>query len=190
MIPGRFECVKDCSDCCVERAYYPSKKFGKIGVLILPEERKKIERLASTCGIDAVVLPRIGTSDARSDEPDRILAYQLMGRDVDGNTCPFLDISGDMRSPHGGLACKIYDQRPMACRAYPVIGQDPPELDPKCRFCQDCGGADSNIDSELESLARISDSMQTDASKIWRYATGVGRPDDSEEIELGWREES
>ena len=41
-----FECIEDCSQCCIEREYYPSKKFGKIGVLILPEEKERIEKLA------------------------------------------------------------------------------------------------------------------------------------------------
>jgi hypothetical protein len=40
-----FKCVTDCSQCCIEREYYPTKKFGKIGVLILPEEKEKIEQL-------------------------------------------------------------------------------------------------------------------------------------------------
>ena len=39
-----FNCVQDCSQCCIEREYYPEKKFGKIGVLILPEEKERIQR--------------------------------------------------------------------------------------------------------------------------------------------------
>jgi hypothetical protein len=38
-----FRCIQDCSQCCIEREYYPEKKFGKIGVLILPEEKEKME---------------------------------------------------------------------------------------------------------------------------------------------------
>ena len=41
-----FRCVEECSDCCVQREYYPTKQFGKIGVLILPEEKERIEGLA------------------------------------------------------------------------------------------------------------------------------------------------
>ncbi|MBT3580008.1 MAG: YkgJ family cysteine cluster protein, partial [Nitrosopumilus sp.] len=26
-----FRCVDECSQCCVEREYYPTKQFGKIG---------------------------------------------------------------------------------------------------------------------------------------------------------------
>ena len=39
-----FRCVEECSDCCVQREYYPTKQFGKIGVLILPNEKEKIEK--------------------------------------------------------------------------------------------------------------------------------------------------
>ncbi len=41
-----FRCVEECSQCCIEREYYPTKQFGKIGVLILPVEKEQIEKLA------------------------------------------------------------------------------------------------------------------------------------------------
>ena len=167
----KFECIEGCAQCCVEREYYPSARFGKIGVLIMPDEKKKIEELARGEGLQVTILPRIGTSDS-PDGPEHILAYQMMGIEKNGNTCPFLD--KDSESPHGGYACKIYDQRPLACRAYPVIGSAPTILDPKCKFCQECGTASSNLDSELEALARIKGRTNTDRPRIWRYATGVG----------------
>ena len=37
-----FRCIEECSQCCIEREYYPTKQFGKIGVLILPEENPTI----------------------------------------------------------------------------------------------------------------------------------------------------
>ena len=43
-----FTCINDCSQCCIEREYYPSKRFGKVGVLILPEEKDKIESTIQT----------------------------------------------------------------------------------------------------------------------------------------------
>ena len=43
-----FRCIEECSQCYIEREYYPSKKFGKIGVLILPEEKERIEKLEVT----------------------------------------------------------------------------------------------------------------------------------------------
>ena len=134
-----FNCIEDCSQCCIEREYYPSKKFGKVGVLILPEEKDKIESFAKMMNIDVTVLPRIGISNENSEKPEKILAYQLMGKDANGNTCPFLDIESSERSPHGGFLCKIYQDRPFACSAYPVIDSNPITLDQKCKFCKEKG---------------------------------------------------
>ena len=180
-----FSCIKDCSKCCIEREYYPTKKFGKVGVLILPSEKKQIEYLAEKKGIKITILPRIGVSE-KPDAPDTILAYQMMGKDTNGNTCPFLDVDSDKRSPHGGYVCKIYDFRPLACRAYPVIESTPLGLDSKCKFCETCGTPTGNVNLELESLIEIKDQMKTDAPYIWRYATGVGELQDKELIENGW----
>ena len=74
-----FRCVDECSQCCVEREYYPTKEFGKIGVLILPEEKKEIEILAKLKKIEIKILPRIGISENKNQIPTKILAYQLMG---------------------------------------------------------------------------------------------------------------
>ena len=57
-----FRCVEECSDCCVQREYYPTKQFGKIGVLILPNEKEKIEKFAKDNKIEIKILPRIGVS--------------------------------------------------------------------------------------------------------------------------------
>ena len=61
-----FRCVEECSQCCIEREYYPSKKFGKIGVLILPEEKEKMETLGRINGLNVKILPRIGVSESKS----------------------------------------------------------------------------------------------------------------------------
>jgi len=74
-----FRCIEDCSQCCIEREYYPSKRFGKIGVLILPEEKERIEKLAKLNGLEIKILPRIGISEDKNSTPTKILAYQLMG---------------------------------------------------------------------------------------------------------------
>jgi len=181
-----FSCIKDCSQCCIEREYYPTKKFGKIGVLVLPEEKAKITELAKKYGLDVTILPRIGISYQNSDGPEKIIAYQMMGREKDGNTCPFLDTDSDKRSPHGGFTCRIYEQRPLACRAYPLIESIPITLDSKCKFCQEHKTADSNLEGEIESLIQIKTEMSTNAPIVWRYATGIGREEDREEISKGW----
>lgn len=183
-----FSCVKDCSQCCVEREYYPSKKFGKIGVLILPDEKQRIESLAKEHGINVQILPRIGLS-SQSSGPEKIIAYQMMGKEQNGNTCPFLDTESKSRSPHGGFVCRIYEQRPLACRAYPLIEIEPMTLDSKCKFCQNHNTADSNLNSEIESLIQIQNKMNAGMPIIWRYATGIGNQEDASQIHSGWIKE-
>jgi Fe-S-cluster containining protein len=185
-----FRCVEECSQCCIERQYYPTKKFGKVGVLILPDEKDRIESLAERHHIKITILPRIGISYQKQDGPEQVIAYQMMGIDADGNTCPFLDTKSDKRSPHGGFACKIYDERPLACRAYPLIESNPIVLDQKCKFCQFNQSADGNLVGETEALVKIQSKMSTAAPIIWRYATGVGNDMDKPEIKVGWIRES
>ncbi|MFB5638000.1 MAG: YkgJ family cysteine cluster protein [Nitrosarchaeum sp.] len=181
-----FKCIQDCSQCCIEREYYPTKEFGKIGVLILPEEKERIEQLAKTNGLEISILPRIGISEENESHPTKILAYQLMGIEPNGNTCPFLDTETNMKSPHGGFPCKIYNKRPLACMTYPLIESDPITLDKKCKFCKEHDSADQNLNSEIESLLKIKTKMTTNAPKIWRYATGVGEESDKMKMKIGW----
>jgi len=181
-----FSCIENCSKCCIEREYYPSKKFGKIGVLILPDEKQQIESLAVKHGIEITILPRIGVSNQETDMPEQIIAYQLMGTESDGNTCPFLDTESNERSPHGGYKCKIYKDRPLACKAFPLIESHPIILDQKCKFCETCKNPTGNLNSELETLAKIKSKMETRAQHLWRYATGIGNKEDRNEIETGW----
>jgi len=181
-----FRCIPDCSQCCVEREYYPTKKFGKIGVLILPEEKERIQQLAKINGLKITILPRIGISEESNSIPTKILAYQLMGIEQNGNTCPFLDTKTATRSPHGGFPCKIYNKRPLACMTYPLIESNPIILDQKCKFCKEHGSADQNLNSEIESLLKIKTEMTTRAPYIWRFATGVGEESDKNQIERGW----
>lgn len=181
-----FYCIEGCSQCCIERDYFPSKKFGKIGVLILPEEKEKIEKLAKIAGIDVLILPRIGISKERNRNSIEVLAYQMMGKEANGNTCPFLDTDSNIKSPHGGYPCKIYQNRPLACQAYPLIDSKPITLDSKCKFCQEKKTANSNLNSEIESLTKIQIKMKTKFPFIWRYATGIGEEADKTQIEKGW----
>jgi Fe-S-cluster containining protein len=181
-----FRCIEECSQCCVEREYYPSKKFGKIGVLILPEENDRIKELAKKNNINIKILPRIGISEKKENEPTKILAYQLMGSEKNGNTCPFLDLESKEKSPHGGLPCKIYKERPLACSAYPLIESEPITLDQKCKFCKEHGDADSNLNSEIESILKIKEKMVAETGFIWRFATNVGEIKDQKEMKSGW----
>jgi len=181
-----FRCIDDCSQCCIEREYYPSKKFGKIGVLILPEEKERIEKLAKSNELEVRILPRIGISEDKNSIPTKILAYQMMGIEKNGNTCPFLDTDSGKKSPHGGFPCRIYKERPLACMTYPLIESDPITFDEKCKFCKEHGTADKNLNSEIESLLKIKEKMDTNASFIWRFATKIGEPEDQQILESGW----
>jgi uncharacterized protein len=176
-----FHCIQDCSDCCIYRQYYPSVEYGKIGVLLLPEEKKEIEDEAKAHSVKITILPRLGVGFNRKfNGPNEIIAYQLMGTDTNGNYCPFLDITSTSRSPHGGFNCLIYNTRPLSCRAYPAIKENKKtvELDSNCKFsCQYSSQASKKylVDNELNALSKISNNFERFASqKIWRYATYVG----------------
>jgi Fe-S-cluster containining protein len=186
----KFSCVEGCSDCCTYREYYPSTEYGKIGVLLLPEEKAAIERLAKRMKVKVKILPRLAVG---KEYPERIIAYQMMGRNADGDLCPFLDVKGKKRSPHGGLACRIYSERPLACRAYPVIdsGRNA-TLDGHCQFCKKFSTTRTVIDGlqrEIEALSRIKASVTAGDGSVWRYATATGRPGDSM-LPEGWVAES
>ena len=175
-----FGCIEGCSDCCIYRQYFPSVEYGKIGVLLLPEEKSAMERTAKALKTKISILPRIGISAKGGTEaPEKILAYQLMGNSTNGNYCPFLDLATQSRSPHGGYTCKIYDSRPLACRAYPVISdsRNSLSLDSQCNFSCRYGPscAPHMMENEIVALKRIKGSMSSGPeSNVWRYATGVG----------------
>ena len=188
-----FKCVEGCSDCCINREYFPSKEFGKIGVLLLPREKKEIEAQAESRGIKIKILPRLGVGKSgEGASPESVLVYQLMGRERDGNVCPFLKTDGPERSPHGGSPCAIYDKRPAACRAYPLVSIDPTisTLDGKCSYCVSTNGnkvCNLGLNGEIEALNEIMVSTCTiEGKQIWRYATNIGDPNDGKMLQEGW----
>jgi uncharacterized protein len=193
-MPRKFSCVNGCSDCCIYRDYYPSIEYGKIGVLILPEEKSRIEEAAWKMGIEVKIIPRLGLGKNRKGSgPKKIIAYQMLGKNLDGNLCPFLGIESSQRSPHGGFECRIYKQRPFACRAYPVIDNENSKsviLDDKCLFCKkfsmdaDKGG----LQREIEALTKIKAEVHADKkTEVWRYATAIGdNKDKTKFLPEGW----
>jgi Fe-S-cluster containining protein len=175
-----FHCIQDCSDCCINRQYYPSVDYGKIGVLLLPEEKMEIENLAESYKINITILPRIGIGiNKKSNGPRQVIAYQLMGSNIDGDYCPFLDIKSNNRSPHGGFNCVIYNERPLSCQAYPALKENNTvvELDCNCKFsCQYSKQVNINfLDTELSALSRIKNNFERFTQQtIWRFATHIG----------------
>lgn len=190
----QFRCVDGCSDCCIYRQYFPSVKYGKTGVLLLPHEKSKIEEIAQRNKLDIKILPRIGIGRNRlGNGPEEILMYQIMGRDARGDICPFLDTDSNLRAPNGGYRCMIYEERPLACRAYPVnerTNNEDPVLDTRCQFCA------VNLDkTEKGSLIREIAALNTIKrhvrvgrnTPIWRYATHIGEKRDSAKfLPEGW----
>ena len=179
----KFSCIEECSDCCMYREYYPSIEYGKIGVLIMPEERLRIKAIAARNGTHVKIIPRLGIgTNTKGNGPKKIIAYQMMGKNLNGNCCPFLETKSSQRSPHGGLLCKIYDQRPLACIAYPVIQENGKSvlLDGKCTFCHKFStttvvAEQNDLQQEIEALTKIKVGMNVDEKiEIWRYATAIG----------------
>jgi Fe-S-cluster containining protein len=122
--------------------------------------------LAKKVGIKVKITPRLGVGKSREFEgPRKIIAYQMMGKNLDGNLCPFLQIHSSENSPHGAFKCKIYEKRPLACRIYPVLDECKKRaiLDGKCRFC--CKFATTNSDrsnlyEEIRALNIIKETSQ------------------------------
>jgi uncharacterized protein len=175
----KFSCLQGCSDCCIFREYYPSVEYGKIGVLLLPEEKASVERLAKNLRTKVRIIPRLAVG---KNSPERIIAYQMMGKNEDGDLCPFLEVESKERSPHGGFKCKIYSDRPLACRAYPVIDVlgNTARFDPHCQFCKKFStskASSEGLQRETEALAKISANVTAndDDISIWRYATATGK---------------
>jgi len=153
-----------------------------------------IEHLAETKKVNIKILPRIGVGmNGKEEGPESILVYQLMGRERDGNICPFLGTDGSERSPHGGARCTIYDERPAACKAYPLVNIDPTisTLDSKCGFCVSTNEnkvCNLGLANEIEALNEIILSTSADeGTRLWRYATNVGdRCDEEVLLPEGW----
>ena len=189
-----FKCIDGCSDCCNYREYYPSIKYGKIGVILLPEEKIRIEALAKSTNVKINILPRLGIGKSTSGlGPNRIIAYQIMGKQLDGNLCPFLTVGGSEKSPNQAFKCNIYEDRPLACRAYPVIEENGTTtiLDNKCQFCtinrSTLAGA-NGLEDEILSLVKIKSKMKVaHRTEIWRYATAIGEPQHKQKfLPEGW----
>ena len=186
----KFSCVQGCSDCCIYREYYPSIEYGKIGVLLLPEEKIAIENLANKMNIKVKIVPRLAVG---KEFPEKVIAYQMMGKNDDSDLCPFLDIESNERSPHGGFNCRIYSERPLACRAYPVIDAgNAALLDGHCQFCKKFSTTKADIEGlqqEIEALVRIKSGVTSGKSHVWRYATATGKAGDVK-LPEGWVAES
>ena len=148
----RFSCLPGCNFCCIWRGYpegyrvitrIGNKKIngevflGKEGVSLLPNEVRKVEKLAkkverkygprkdeSGKPIRYRVLPKTAVlPEDRSEKPNdsEVEFWQLMGRTDGGDICPFLSTQQEgIHNPIGALACLIYEDRFMWCHAGPL----------------------------------------------------------------------
>ncbi|HEX2558253.1 MAG TPA: YkgJ family cysteine cluster protein, partial [Nitrososphaera sp.] len=153
------------------------------------EEKMDIERLAKKIKVSVRIVPRLAIG---KESPEKIIAYQMMGKNDDGDLCPFLDVESAERSPHGGFKCRIYSSRPLACKAYPVIDAGKTvTLDKHCQFCRKHPTESASVDglqTEIEALAKIKASVAADNNlRVWRYATATGKADDRHKLlPEGW----
>jgi hypothetical protein len=149
--------------------------------------------MAKTLKTKIKILPRLGISRVEMKKrPEKIIAYQLMGKHSNGDYCPFLDLDSNLRSPHGAYLCSIYKTRPLACQAYPVIKESKRTvlLDSSCAYSCKYGTACSPklMDSELGALQEIRNSVSSSKNtNIWRYATHTGdRKFEEQFLPEGW----
>ena len=69
---------------------------------------------------------------------------------------------------------------------YSLIGSVPITFDEKCKFCKEHWTADKNLNSEIESLLKIKEKMNTNISFIWRFAMKIVESEDQQILESGW----
>ena len=86
-----WKCLR-CGECC---RHLTSKRFG---MPLLPEEAWRLQHLAKRLGVTVNIKPL-------ASDGFRVTLYQMADE-----VCPFLS----------GNRCMIYEQRPIACRAYPL----------------------------------------------------------------------
>lgn len=95
---GRFKCTQ-CGGCC-KALLFTNAQGSTVGLWLRPSETPLFP--------GEVVAPLVGHGD-----PVTIMAYQLSV-----NRCPHYE-----EPSTGAGRCSIYDRRPAACRAFPVISR-------------------------------------------------------------------
>ena len=66
---------------------------------------------------------------------------------------------------------------------FSLIRSVPITFDEKCKFCKEHGTADKNLNSEIESLLKIKEKMNANASFIWRFAMIIEESEDQQILE-------
>ncbi|HVP23314.1 MAG TPA: YkgJ family cysteine cluster protein, partial [Conexivisphaerales archaeon] len=232
-----FRCVDGCSVCCVIRDYpriyavrdlssgrtvvIDPRSLGKEGMVELEAwEMPKIAKLARKLRnrvdekgnrISYRFLPAWGLGPKGAKGPDSVISYWLMGRDEDGEICPFLSTEAEnSRTANGTLRCLIYEERPLQCRAYPVhavsidkiTGEKMVELDQGCQWVMEmeisgesrvAGPFPQELMKEMDygAFARLQSESRIDprANSLWVHPTGVfERGEKPGKVFDGWME--
>jgi len=226
-----FRCIDGCNHCCIWRDYYHKPNairydpktgkystayeyfLGKVGTELQPNELPRIKKLIKKLGkrtdddgrpIEYQILPFTAVSKKEAKEPERTLNYQIMGRTLDGDICPFLSTQKEnIRSPSGSLACLIYEERPLICRAYPLqniyideSGKKYAKVDHACQWL--VGQLKENTwlleefpfsevyGLDYSAMIRVqAKNLSFEGTTLWRYATGVSNRQDKPPYK-GW----
>lgn len=118
----KFTCKK-CANCCTfpkssekeikitnTKSNKPSinlSPFNLKGLVLFPWEKEKLFSLSKKMGIEVKILPDNGFFNQK----EKIIAIYFYLLNIEGE-CPFLNRS---------KTCRIYKNRPIICRAYPIV---------------------------------------------------------------------
>jgi len=154
------------------------------------------------------VLPARGVGPKGAAGPEVIISYWLMGRNEDGDTCPFLSTPAEnRRTSDGTLKCLIYDERPLQCRAYPVhmmytdriAGEKMAVLDQGCQWVmEEVMKGEARVEHPFRidliknldygSLVRLQSGNKFDKDRtLWAHPTGTyGRNEKPDVVLEDW----
>jgi len=161
MTVSDFQCLQ-CGRCCTK--LIKEGQGTRKGLPLFPRERNNFSK--------GIIKPHIGIGKKPTDRKFRIIAYQMIE-----NICPHLE----------NKICKIYDNRPVACRAFPlyphiIIGEGVTmKIDPACialkrlgiRFLQeDVVFTQGSLENEMinaNELSRISSQANKNIKRTWIF---------------------
>lgn len=139
-MPGlAFTCPPDCAKCCNtlvkhrepeeeeflllfdeanrEQGIYTTNVLASRGIVLTPEEARRLRAQSRRRGARARILPHTFLLDRKANTAV-VVSYRM-----DHAQCPFTE----------GYRCGVYEDRPMPCRAFPVmVGAPQWSLSPVC----------------------------------------------------------
>ena len=105
-------CCQRCGACCRKESVSGESRFF---AHLFDFEASRLRKIAATLGIALRLKPFLVLQDAFS-ERGIVVFYEF-----DHGDCPFYD-----------NGCRIYDSRPLVCRAFPVLRTEPFFASPAC----------------------------------------------------------